>query len=79
MYGVTIGKNCIIAAESVVTKDVPSGSVVAGVPARIISTFEESMEKAKAFSDKYKGKNLKGRTVADLVEACPIIFDVDRE
>jgi hypothetical protein len=29
--------------------------------------------------DKYKGKNLKGRTVADLVEACPIIFDVDRE
>ena len=78
MYGVTIGKNCIIAAESVVTKDVPPGSVVAGVPARIISTFEESMEKARAFSDKYKGKNLKGRTVADLVEACPIIFDVDR-
>ena len=31
--GVTIGDFCVIAAGSVVTKDVPSGSLVAGVPA----------------------------------------------
>ena len=35
--GVTIGENSIIAAQSVVTKDIPENSVVAGNPARIIS------------------------------------------
>lgn len=34
--GVTIGDGAIVAAGSVVTKDVPPGSVVAGVPARAI-------------------------------------------
>ena len=28
-YGVTIGDNCIVAAGAIVTKDVPSGSIVA--------------------------------------------------
>jgi acetyltransferase-like isoleucine patch superfamily enzyme len=36
LCGVTIGENAIVGAGSVVTKDVPSNSVVAGVPARII-------------------------------------------
>lgn len=34
--GVTIGDNCVIGAGSVVTKDIPSRSVAAGNPARII-------------------------------------------
>lgn len=34
--GVNIGEKSIIGANSVVTKDVPSNSVVAGVPAKII-------------------------------------------
>ena len=34
--GVTIGDNVLIGANAVVVKDVPSNSVVAGVPARII-------------------------------------------
>jgi UDP-2-acetamido-3-amino-2,3-dideoxy-glucuronate N-acetyltransferase len=33
--GVTIGKNALVGAGSVVTKDVPAGAVVAGNPARI--------------------------------------------
>lgn len=33
---VTIGTHCIVAAGAVVTKDVPSHSLVAGVPAKII-------------------------------------------
>lgn len=36
--GVTIGSESIIAAGSVVNKDIPSGVVAAGVPAKIIRT-----------------------------------------
>ena len=36
LKGVHIGDNTIVAAVSVVTKDIPSKSIVAGVPARII-------------------------------------------
>lgn len=39
--GVTIGKNCIVAAGSVVTKDVPENSIVAGVPAKVIRQIDE--------------------------------------
>ena len=36
MPGVHIGNGCIVAAGSVVTKDVPDYSIVGGVPARVI-------------------------------------------
>jgi acetyltransferase-like isoleucine patch superfamily enzyme len=36
MPGVRVGDQCIIGAGSVVTKDVPSGSIVAGNPAKIL-------------------------------------------
>lgn len=38
MPGVTIGDQVIVGAGSVVTKDVPSNSIVAGNPAKIIKT-----------------------------------------
>ena len=41
MPGVTIGDNCIIGAGAVVTRNVPSGQVAVGVPARCIKTVEE--------------------------------------
>jgi maltose O-acetyltransferase len=45
MPGVTIGENSIVAAGSVVTKSVPQNSVIAGNPARIISTVDKYKEK----------------------------------
>jgi len=39
MPDITIGKNSLIGAGSVVTKDVPEGVVVAGNPARVLKTI----------------------------------------
>lgn len=44
---VSIGPNAIVAAGSVVTKDVPEGTVVGGNPAKIIGSFEALHEKRK--------------------------------
>ena len=37
---ITIGKGCIIAANAVVTKDIPEYSVAAGIPAKVIKTLK---------------------------------------
>ncbi len=41
LCGVTIGENAIVGAGSVVTKDVPPNTVVAGNPARVLRTRDE--------------------------------------
>lgn len=38
--GISIGVGCVIAAGSVVNKDIPPNSMVAGVPAKIIKNLE---------------------------------------
>lgn len=45
LCGVTIGENCIIGAGSVVNRDIPSNSIAAGNPVRVISTIEEGLAK----------------------------------
>jgi acetyltransferase-like isoleucine patch superfamily enzyme len=37
--GVTIGENSVVAAGSVVTKDVPANTIVAGVPAKFVKNI----------------------------------------
>ena len=43
--GVFIGKHCVVAAGSVVTKNIPSYSVVAGNPAKVIKVFNQESNK----------------------------------
>lgn len=50
MPGVRIGNGSLIAAGSVVTKSIPSGVVVGGNPARIISTIDEYIQHNECFN-----------------------------
>ncbi|MCL1112988.1 acyltransferase [Shewanella basaltis] len=54
MPGVTIGDNVIVAAASVVTKDIPSNTVYGGIPASKICSFDD-----------YKNKILKSGCTSD--------------
>lgn len=45
MAGVTIESRSIVAAGAIVTRDVPTGSVVGGNPAKVIGSWEELIAK----------------------------------
>jgi acetyltransferase-like isoleucine patch superfamily enzyme len=44
LSNISIGENAIVGAGSVVTKDVPPNSIVAGNPARVLRQIEEALE-----------------------------------
>lgn len=45
MPGVTIGENSVVAAHSVVTKDVPDNVIVGGIPAKIFKHIEREEDR----------------------------------
>ena len=57
MPNVTIGRNSIVGAGAVVTKDVPPNSIAVGVPARVIGTTDQYKVK---MVEEWKSLNIKG-------------------
>lgn len=47
LSNVTVGENAIVGAGSVVTKDVPANSIVAGNPAKLLRYIEQPLETQK--------------------------------
>ena len=47
LYDVTIGDNVIIGAGSLVNKDIPGGTVAAGVPCKVIGSFDEYLSRLR--------------------------------
>jgi acetyltransferase-like isoleucine patch superfamily enzyme len=43
LCGITIGENSLVGAGSVVTKDVPANTIVAGNPARVMGKVDQTM------------------------------------
>jgi len=68
MPGVQIGKNCVIGANSVVTKNIPDNTVAAGVPATYICSTEEYKLKMMKINTnlKYKDDVLKREAIEKL-------------
>ena len=50
--GVTIGERCVIAANSLVNRDVPDGTIVGGTPARTLGHVEGEGAHAKLVFDR---------------------------
>ena len=47
LANITIGENALVGAGSVVTKDVPANSIVAGNPARVLRYIDQTSEVTK--------------------------------
>lgn len=69
LYGVSIGKNCIVGACSVVTKSIPDGFVVAGNPAKFICTTEEYYKKMLPYNTNFKDAKNKRLKLLQLDES----------
>ncbi|HEY6925281.1 MAG TPA: acyltransferase [Steroidobacteraceae bacterium] len=45
VIGASVGRNCVIGANAVVTQDIPDYSVAVGLPARVIRRFDLTQQK----------------------------------
>ena len=50
LYDVRIGENVIVGAGSLINRDIPPNSVVAGTPARVVCSLDEYISKRKEAS-----------------------------
>lgn len=62
--GTTIGDNVVVGAGSLVRGDVPSDSVVAGVPARVVSTLDDYRARVQERAIDTKGLDREAKRAA---------------
>lgn len=87
LKGVTIGDNCIIGFGSTVTHDIPSNSVAAGTPAKVICTIEEyynkrkkqSLEEAKELARIIRNKTGEKPTINQMYEEFPFWMEGEQD
>jgi acetyltransferase-like isoleucine patch superfamily enzyme len=79
MPGVSIGDRCVVAAGSVVTRSVPSGSVVAGVPARAVSTWDDLMDRVSHWASESEMRGHSYRERVDSVAEQGFVPAMDAE
>lgn len=85
LKNVTIGDNVIIGYGSLVTKNIPSNSVAAGVPAKVICSLDDYYERRKiaskkealAYAKRFQLVTGKKPTVFDMFEEFPFYLDGD--
>ena len=65
MPNVKIGPNAIVAAGSLVTKDVPEGVIVGGVLAKIIGSYDALKSKRLEYSNDIKKAKENGYVIDD--------------
>jgi acetyltransferase-like isoleucine patch superfamily enzyme len=58
IIGASIGRNCVIGANAVVTRDIPDYCVAVGIPAAVIRRFDVTLQKWVAVAS---GKSAFGR------------------
>lgn len=76
LSNVRIGPNVIVAAGSVVTKDIPPGVVAGGVPAKVIGSFDEFV--AKRMDDIKTCKTMPGQPKDHLISKALEIYMWDK-
>jgi acetyltransferase-like isoleucine patch superfamily enzyme/glycosyltransferase involved in cell wall biosynthesis len=75
--GVRIGKGAVVGAGSVVTKDVPEGAVVAGIPARVIR-MRGNLEKDNAYVGELSGHSVMKSASQPLVSVLTPVYNGEK-
>ncbi len=69
LEGVTVGRGSVVAAGAVVTRDVPPGVVVAGIPAQIVKRTADVAKDKIALLPKLRGRRGRGYGKKALMDA----------
>jgi acetyltransferase-like isoleucine patch superfamily enzyme len=69
--GVSIGPNAVVAAGSVVVRDVPQNTVVGGNPARVIKSIEDYAEQSLARMPDYDETRYENNKQQELLRIYP--------
>lgn len=77
LKGVTIGDNCFIGANSVVTKSIPANSIAVGNPCKVVMTLEEYYNRRLAKREEEAFEY--ARSIVDRFNRLPVLSDFKEE